>query len=60
MHIEFSLDIKFYLKLTILKFWIDFAQKVHLQPEKGKVNINIELCIFELDYEPNFILNYQF
>ena len=39
---------KFQSKLTILIFWIKFAQKEYFQFETVKVSIAIEFCIFEL------------
>ena len=39
---------EFQLKLTILIFWTKFAQKMYFWSKTEKVNINIEICIFEL------------
>ena len=75
-HIRVNLDAKCQLKLTILIFWIKFAQKRYFQSKRKnwtlplnfayfwskteKVNITIEFCIFELVGVPNFTLNKQF
>ena len=44
---------RFYLKLTILDFWIKLTQKSYFQSEKMK--IAIEFYIFELIY--SLVLN---
>ena len=48
LHIQISLGTKFQLKLTIFTIWTK------------KVNITIELCIFEIDYGSSFSLNWHF
>ena len=52
-----SLGTTFQLKLAILVFSTKFAQKCCFQSKAEKVNTTIELCIFELEYVPNFSLN---
>ena len=56
-HIQISLDTKFQLKLTNLICWTKFALKGYFQSKIEKVNITIELCLFELVQVPNFSLN---
>ena len=41
-------------------FWTKFSQKVYLRSKTEKVNTTIEFCMFELVYEPNFSLHWQF
>ena len=48
MHIRISLSIKFHFTQTILNFGMKFVQKQYFQSKTNKVNITIELCIFEL------------
>ena len=40
--------IKFDVKLTILIFWVKFAQKVCFLSKTEKMNATIDFCIFEL------------
>ena len=44
--IRISLRTKFQLRLTIVIFWITFAQKMYSKPKTEKVNSTIELCKF--------------
>ena len=44
-------------KLTILIFWIKFAQKGYFQSKTIKVKIILESCILELVSVANFGLN---
>ena len=60
MHIRINLHTKFQLKLIILIFWTKFTQKEYFQSNTEKVNITIELWIFELVEVPYFSLNWQF
>ena len=39
-------------------FWTNFSQKVYFWSYGKKMNSIIELSIFELDWLPNFNLNY--
>ena len=58
--LELALGTKFQNKLTILIFQTKFAQKEYFQSKTEKVNIAIELCIFELTpliFEPNLLKN---
>ena len=57
LHIQITLDTKFQFKLTFSIFWTKFAQKGYFQLKTGKVNTNIDLCIFELVSVSNFSLN---
>ena len=50
------IGIKFQLNLPILIFWIKFARKEYFRSRTEKVNITIEFCIFELDY--NHVRNF--
>ena len=58
LHFQISRGTKFQLKLSILIFWTKFTQKQCFWSEK--VNISIELCIFQLVWVPNFSLDKQF
>ena len=57
---ELVVGTKFQLKLTILIFWTKFAQKACFRSKTEKMNITIELCIFELVQVTNFSLSWQF
>ena len=60
LHIRISLGTKFHLKLRIMIFSTKFPQKGCFPSRIEKVNTTIEFRIFELDYVPNFTLNWQF
>ena len=47
LDIRIGIGTKFQLKLTILTVWIKFTQKEYFQSETEKLNINIELYIYD-------------
>ena len=50
LHIRISLDTKFYFKQKTLNFGTKFVQKGYFRLKTQKVNIIMELCMFELLY----------
>ena len=60
VYIRISLGNKFQLKVKILILWTKFAQKGYFWWKTEKVNITIEICLFELVWIPNFNVNWQF
>ena len=60
VYFRISLGNKFQLKVTILILWTKFAQKRYFWWKTEKVNITIEICLFELVWIPNFNVNWQF
>ena len=59
LHIRISLGSKIQLKLLSLFFSAKFAQNKHFESQTEKVNIAIELQIFQLAFALNFSLNWQ-
>ena len=57
LHIRISLGSKIQLKLLSLFFSAKFAQNKHFESQTEKVNIAIELQIFQLAFALNFSLN---
>ena len=60
LHIRICLGTKFQFKLAILIFWTKFAQKGYFQSKTEKINIAIEIWIFELVKVKHFSLKWHF
>ena len=60
LQIQVSLGFKFRLQQTILIFLNKFTIKRYFRSKTGRVNITIEFFMFELEWETNFSLHWQF